>query len=331
MTHATHLAPRILVVDDETTNLKILRQILQNDYRLSFAKNGKDALTLAKREVPNMILLDIMMPDMTGFEVCAALKSDPTTRRIPVIYVTALHDDLDEAKGFETGAVDYLTKPVSASITRARIKTHLSLVQTEELKHTYAQLIDRLGRAAEYKDNETGLHVMRMSHSCKIIALSMGFTEAYAEDLRQAAPMHDIGKIGIPDNILLKPGKLDEEELRIMRQHPEIGAAILGESNSPLLELARSLALTHHEKWDGSGYPHGLKGNDIPIEGRIVAIADVFDALTNSRPYKKAWPIEEAITFIQSQNGKHFDPDVVDALMRCVDDIIATTADWREV
>lgn len=330
MTHPAKLQPKLLIVDDEPTNLKVLKQVLQQDYRLSFAKNGADGLELAARELPDLILLDVMMPEMTGYEVCQRLKSQPKTQHIPVIFVTALKDEIDETRGFDCGAVDYITKPITPAIVRARVRTHLSLVHAQELKKTHLQLIQRLGRAAEYKDNETGMHVMRMSHTSKILALALGFNEDFADKLLQAAPMHDIGKIGIPDHILLKPGRLDDEEMRVMQQHPQIGAEILANTNSELIQLAHSVALYHHEKWDGTGYPAQLKGEAIPIEGRIVAVADVFDALTNKRPYKEAWSVEKTMALINEQSGKHFDPQVVDALVRELDNVIQTVAQWQD-
>lgn len=322
--------PKILVADDEPTNLKVLKQILQDDYRLVFAKSGDDAIALATRELPGLILLDVMMPGMTGFEACQRLKSAPVTARVPVIFVTALKEAVDETTGFAVGGVDYISKPVVPAIVRARVKTHLSLVQADELKRTRLQIIQRLGRAAEYKDNETGLHVMRMSHYSRVLALAWGFSADMAEDLLNAAPMHDIGKIGIPDSIMLKPGKLTDEEFTMMKRHPLIGAEILGESDSQLLELARSVALYHHEKWDGSGYPHGLKGEDIPVEARIVALADVFDALTSKRPYKDAWPVEQALEHIRQQSGKHFDPQLVNLLQQQLPAILEIKERWAE-
>lgn len=280
--------PRILIVDDEPANLKVMREVLGNQYRMSFAKSGAAALTLLEKEQPKLILLDIMMPDMNGFEVCEIVKSTPALSHIPIIFVTALGDESDEFKGFELGAVDYITKPISPAIVRARVKTHLSLVQAEQLKQAHVDLVHRLGRAAEYKDTDTGEHIARMSQYSKLLALEFGMDQHQAELLRQAAPMHDVGKIGIPDAILLKPGRLTSEEFDHMKQHAVIGAQILANSSSPLLQLAHKLAIEHHEKWDGSGYPHGLKGEQISVEGRIVAIADVFDALTSKRPYKEA-------------------------------------------
>ncbi len=322
--------PKLLIVDDEPANLRVLKSILQADYRLIFAKNGHDALKLATEEKPNLILLDIMMPDMSGYEVCETLKFNPGTLSIPVIFVSALSEEVDEAKGFELGAVDYITKPVSPAIVKARVKNHLSLVQADELKKTRMQVIQVLGRASEYKDNETGMHVIRMSHYSKILAKAYGLSEKQSEKILHAAPMHDVGKIGIADSIMLKPGRLNDDEMAIMKTHPQIGADILGECNSDLLRLARSIALTHHEKWDGTGYPEGLKGEDIPIEGRIVALADVFDALTSKRPYKEAWSIEKTLAFIQSQRGLHFDPQLVDLLVENMDLIMQVYKKWQE-
>ena len=251
------------------------------------------------------------MPGMDGYAVCATLKADPVTAHVPVIFVTALGDVQDETRGFDAGCVDYITKPISAPVVRARVRTHLSLVRMQELEETRLQIVQRLGRAAEYKDNETGMHVIRMSHYAHRLALAAGCDAAWAHDLLSAAPMHDVGKIGVRDAILQKPGKLDDNEWTAMRQHPQFGAEIIGEHPSRMLRLARSVALCHHEKWDGSGYPQGLAGEAIPLEARIVALADVFDALTSDRPYKKAWPAEQAIAHMQEQAGRHFDPALV--------------------
>ncbi|MCS0583384.1 two-component system response regulator [Massilia pinisoli] len=328
MTNVTQ--PLILAVDDEASNLQLLRQILQDHYRLRFAKDGPRALDLAREELPDLILLDVMMPGMSGYEVCAALKADPALAAIPVIFVTALNDTADELEGFEAGAVDYITKPVSPPIVRARVRTHLSLVRMEELRASRLEIVQRLGLAAEYKDNETGLHVIRMSHFARILGLAAGMTEAQADDLLHAAPMHDVGKIGIPDRVLLKPGPLDADEWQIMQGHALIGAEIIGQHDHGVLALARNIALTHHEKWDGSGYPNGLAGADIPLEGRICAIADVFDALTSVRPYKKAWTEEEALDFLVKQKGRHFDPVLVDLFLEQMPAIRAIRTRWAE-
>ncbi|ARU29676.1 HD domain-containing phosphohydrolase [Cellvibrio sp. PSBB006] len=326
----TDFSITILVVDDETTNLNVLRQILKQHYRLLFAKSPEKALELAETELPDLILLDVMMPQMNGYQVCERLKQNILTQHIPVIFVSALSDAAEEAQGFAVGGVDYITKPVSGAIVRARVATHLSLVQVDELKKTRLEIVQRLGLAAEYKDNETGLHVIRMSHYSHIIARAAGFDEARAEDLLHAAPMHDIGKIGIPDCILQKPGKLTPEEWAIMREHPVIGARIIGVHTIGLLHMAHDIALTHHERWDGSGYPRGLQGEDIPVVGRIVAVADVFDALTTQRPYKKAWPLNEAIAYIREQRGKHFDPRLVEVFLEQLPAVLEVKERWAE-
>ncbi len=322
--------PKVLLVDDEPANLQVLRHVLQDGHRLLFARDGEKALALAQLERPDLILLDIMMPNMTGYEVCRVLKQDARTVSIPVIFVTALADDSDEAQGFDLGAVDYITKPISPMIVRARVRTHLSLVRAEELRLTRLQIVQRLGMAAEYKDNETGLHVIRMSHFSRILALAAGFHGARADDLLHAAPMHDVGKIGIPDAILQKPGPLTAQEWQVMRGHPNIGAEIIGGCEVGLLNMAHCVALTHHEKWDGSGYPRGLQGADIPVEGRIVAIADVFDALTSERPYKAAWTVEAALEMITAQAGHHFDPELVSLFLARMPEILAVKDRWME-
>ncbi|OZY87952.1 two-component system response regulator [Cellvibrio mixtus] len=326
MTPLRDSRPKLLVVDDEPLNLQVLRQILQQDYQLLFARDGEKALALAQAERPDLILLDIMMPGITGLETCQRLKQQPETQGIPVIFVTALSDDRDETEGFAVGCVDYITKPVSAPIVLARVKAQLSLVSAETLRTTRLQVIQRLGRAAEYKDNETGLHVIRMSHFAREIALAAGMGEADAEELFNAAPMHDVGKMGIPDAILCKPGKLTPEEWEIMKQHARIGAEIIGDDSSTLLQMARRVALCHHEKWDGSGYPQGLVGKAIPIEARIIALADVFDALTSKRPYKEAWPIETTVDYIKNESGKQFDPELVAAFIQALPKITAIRA-----
>ncbi|MBQ4833286.1 two-component system response regulator [Pseudoalteromonas sp. MMG010] len=315
--------PRILIVDDEPANLKVMREVLGSSYRMSFAKSGDAALTLLEKEQPKLILLDIMMPDMNGYEVCQLVKANPKTSHIPIIFVTAMSDESDEFKGFELGAVDYITKPISPAIVRARVKNHLSLVQAEQLKQAHIDLVQRLGRAAEYKDTDTGEHIIRMSQYSKVLAIAYGMSEEKAELIKQAAPMHDVGKIGIPDSILLKPGRLTAEEFDHMKQHAVIGAKILANSPSPLLQLAHLLAIEHHEKWDGTGYPNGLKQEQISIEGRIVAVADVFDALTSKRPYKEAWDIDKTLSHLKEQSGIHFDPHLVDLFIDNIDKIIA--------
>ena len=330
MTQAPDQRPRLLLVDDEPTNLQVLRHVLQADYRLLFATDGARALQVAREQRPDLVLLDIMMPNMDGYAVCCALKADAATASIPVIFITALNDSQDETAGFDVGGVDYLTKPVSPPVVRARVRTHLSLVRMDELRETRLQIVQRLGRAAEYKDNETGMHVIRMSHFSKLLALAAGRSPAWAEDLLNAAPMHDVGKIGIPDAVLRKPGPLDADEWATMRRHPEIGAEIIGEHPSGVLQLAREIALAHHEKWDGSGYPRGLAGEAIPLSARIVAIADVFDALTTRRPYKEPWPVQDALDHIAAQAGKHFDPALVALFAPLLPQLLEIRARWAE-
>jgi len=314
----------ILVVDDTPENIDVLSGVLRAEFRVKAALNGEKAIRIANAEPrPVMILLDIMMPGMDGYEVCRQLKDNPATAKIPVIFITAKSEDKDERKGLELGAVDYITKPINPSIVLARVHTHLALYdqnmalenkvreRTDELNDTRLNIIHRLGRAAEFKDNETGLHVIRMSHYARLIAEALEYGEEWSELIFNAAPMHDIGKIGVPDHILLKPGKLDDKEWEIMREHPQFGAEIIGEHESEILKTSKVIAMTHHEKWDGSGYPLKLKGEEIPIEGRIIAIADVFDALTTERPYKKAWTVEDAVNLIDQDSGSHFDPSLV--------------------
>lgn len=330
MTPAEDLRPRLLLVDDEPTNLHVLRHVLEADYRLLFATDGARALEIARSQQPQLVVLDVMMPGMDGYAVCAALKADPATAAIPVIFVTALADPQDEARGFDTGGVDYITKPISAATVRARVRNHLSLVRLQELRDTRLQLVQRLGRAAEYKDNETGMHVIRMSHFARLLALALGCSAAWAEDLLNAAPMHDVGKIGIPDAVLRKPGPLDAQEWDVMRTHPEIGAQIIGEHPGGLLAMARTIALQHHEKWDGSGYPQGLAGEAIALEARIVALADVFDALTSDRPYKRAWTPEAAMAHIQEQAGRHFDPALAERFQALLPQLLEIRQRWAD-
>lgn len=322
--------PRLLLVDDEPTNLQVLRHILQADYRLMFATDAEKALDIAREQQPDLVLLDIMMPHTDGLSACRRLKADPATSPIPVIFITALTDSQDEATGFEAGGVDYITKPVSPAVVRARVRTHLSLVRLDELRETRLQIVQRLGRAAEYKDNETGTHVIRMSHFSHLLALAAGCGPAWSDDLLNAAPMHDVGKIGIPDAVLRKPGPLDAAEWEIMRSHPRIGAEIIGEHRSGILNMARVIALCHHEKWDGSGYPAGLAGEAIPLEARIVALADVFDALTSRRPYKEPWPLDQVLNHIEAEAGRHFDPALVPLLRPLMPQFQAIQQQWAD-
>jgi putative two-component system response regulator len=325
----------VLVVDDSPDNIELLSEVLRDDYRVRVATSGEKALKIVySDEPPDLILLDIMMPGISGLEICRRLKANPDRRRIPIIFVTAMSSTEDEQRGLDTGAVDYITKPISPPIVKARVRTHLALYdqsrelermvrqRTLELLTTRQQIIRRLGRAAEFKDNETGNHVLRMSHYARLIALAHGLGEESANIIFNTAPMHDIGKIGIPDAILLKPGKLDAAEWQVMHQHPIMGAEIIGKHDNELLETARIIALTHHEKWDGSGYPQQLAGEAIPLEGRIVAIADVFDALVSVRPYKAAVSLEAALQYFDEQTGRHFDPTLIAAFKSALPEIL---------
>jgi putative two-component system response regulator len=333
--------PTVLVVDDTPQNLNVASRMLREHYRCLVALDGAKSIEIARADPPDLILLDVMMPAMNGMEVCRRLKELPETRNIPVIFLTALNDIEDETACFDAGGVDFITKPMNPATLLARVRTHLALraqerhlaqlvqvrtqaleERTREVEQTRLEVIRRLGRAAEYKDDDTGLHVIRMSHYTRLLALSAGFANDRAEVLFHAAPMHDVGKIGIPDHILQKPGPLTEDEWTVMRQHPAIGAGIIGKQKSELLETARVVALGHHERWDGSGYPRACRGSDIPIEARIVAVADVFDALCSIRPYKQAWPLERANAFLRQNNGVLFDPELVPRFLELMPDIL---------
>jgi putative two-component system response regulator len=334
--------PVVLVVDDAPESIDVLRGVLGSDYQLKAAINGPTALDVAESTRPDLILLDVMMPGMDGYEVCRRLKSSASTAQIPVIFVTTLSDAPSEERGLSLGAVDYVSKPYVASLVRSRVGTHVALhrhqrsletlvdERTAELMATRLEVIHRLGRAAEYRDNETGMHVLRMSHISRLVALAAGLSEAQAELLLQASPMHDVGKIGVPDSILLKPGKLDAAEWEIMKRHTVFGAEILGDHPSDLMVAAKQVALHHHERWDGGGYPGGLAGEAIPEIARIVAIADVFDALLSVRPYKQAWSIEDTTQKIASERGHHFDPRVVDALFRVLPECLAVRETYKD-
>ena len=333
----------ILVVDDNPDNIHLLRDILHPHYQIKAAINGKLAIKIACAiEKPDLIILDIMMPELDGYEVCEQLKKRPETAHIPIIFVSAKSAVNDEKRGFDLGAVDYITKPISPPIVLARVSSHLKLVdqqlhlmtlvheKTQDLEKTRMEIVHSLGRAAEYKDNETGMHVIRMSWYSYFLAQQVTDNKSWPELLRNAAPMHDVGKIGIPDEVLLKPGKLNAKEWAIMQKHVEYGVEILGEHETSLLALALEVAHYHHEKWDGSGYPNRISGEDIPLSARIVAIADVFDALTSQRPYKKAWSVEDATELIQSEAGKHFDPNLVPKFLDCLPKVLEIKAKYKD-
>ncbi len=334
--------PLILVVDDEPKNIQVIGKYLHDkDYNVSVAANGKAALNFVQNDLPDLILLDIEMPEMDGFNVCKILKSTERTSKIPVIFLTAKVGTADILQAFEIGASDYITKPFQALEVLARVKTQVENKRLKEnleelvdartaelrkaleiIENSNFDLIDRLGKAAEFRDNETGMHVVRMGHYSYLLGEAIQLEQSKLDILLSASMMHDLGKIGIPDEILLKPGKLTIEEFEIMKTHTTIGAELLSKSDSQLLILAETIALSHHEKWNGSGYPKGLSGTEIPLEARIVAIADVFDALTSERPYKKAWSVEDTINLIQSEKGKHFDPELVDAFIEILPKVL---------
>ena len=325
------MAAPILIVDDEPANLALLRQILGPDYGLVFARSGPEALAAAHKHRPALVLLDIEMPGMSGYEVCRTLKAAPDTEAIPVIFVTSLSDVGNETAGFEAGAVDYIIKPVSPPVVRARVRTHLSLVSAKQLAQSYEDAIYMLGEASEFKDTDTGTHIWRMAAYSSALAQAAGWSAPACTQLEMAAPMHDIGKIAIPDAILHKPGKLDSAEWTVMQTHSEVGYRILSKSAAPLLRMAATIARYHHERWDGRGYPAGLAGEDIPEMARIVAIADVFDALTMPRPYKEAWPLERVVQTLRESAGNHFEPRLVELFLGILPRIEAIGQEWREL
>lgn len=335
---------KILIVDDAPANIAILGRSLSDHYEVIVATSGNDALQIAQKlPVPDLILLDIMMPGMDGYEVCQRLKESVLTKRIPVVFVTAMGEIEDEAKGFEVGGVDYITKPISPLIVRARVQTHLALYdqnrelekkvveRTREVAHTQEVTIYGMAVLAETRDNETGAHIMRTQQYVKAMAEKLMETSKHRDYLDssrinllfKSAPLHDIGKVGISDSILLKPGKLTEEEFEEMKKHTVYGRdaiikseLALGKKNTTsFLTLAREIAYTHHEKWNGTGYPEGLSGDVIPLAGRLMAIADVYDALISKRVYKPAFPHEKAVAIITDGRGEHFDPELVDAFL----------------
>lgn len=341
---------KVLVVDDEDRILRLMEALLiPLDYEVILAHDGEEAIKKVREIPPDVILLDIMMPKMDGFEVARQLKEAQDTNIIPIVMVTALKEVEDRVKALEAGADDFLTKPVDKTELAARVRSLLKVKayndhmrnyqkeleaevakRTEQLRIAFENIkiasldtIYRLSRAAEYKDEGTGAHILRMSNYSAAVARRMGQSNSTVESILYAAPMHDVGKIGIPDRVLLKPGKLDADEWEIMKQHATIGGNILGGSDAGFIRLAEVIALTHHEKWDGSGYPKGLKGSKIPLAGRIVAIADVFDALTSKRPYKGPFTVEKSFNIIKESRGNHFDPDVVDAFFAVEDEILS--------
>lgn len=305
----------ILVVDDEPQNLAVLRQILSPHYKLIFATSGQDALSAAFSFKPSLILLDINLPDMTGYEVCTALQKFSSTDSIPVIFVTTMNEVDQESLGFSVGAVDYIVKPVNPAIVLARVQSQLLMVRANRLEKSYLDAISMLGEAGHLSDSDTAEHVSRMAAYARAIAKGFGLEEDTCRLIEHAAPLHDTGKIGIPAAILRKPGPLSEDEWDVMRTHPHIGWNILCRSDASVFQMAAEIALGHHEKWNGSGYPNQMAGTAIPLSARIVAIADVFDALSTKRPYKEPWPYDKCIDYIRLNAGLHFDPELTQVFL----------------
>ena len=365
----TNAQQTVLVVDDTKDNLTIIGELLEPHYRVRLALSGERALKVAQiAPVPDLILLDVMMPDMDGYAVLERLRATPATSDIPVIFVTAMNATEDEEKGLHLGAVDYVTKPIRPAILLARIQTHLELKQARDWlmdQNGYLESevkrrmwenelikdisLNALAMLAEKRDNETGNHLHRtqsyvealMAHLCDHPRFRDHLNAKQRELIAKATPLHDIGKVGIPDAILLKPGRLTPEEFEIMKTHAQIGATALEEAikrvlgknfdmlkmereDSPLafIEMALQIAVSHHEKWDGSGYPSGLAVEAIPVSARLMALADVFDALICRRHYKDPVPIEKVVEIIREGRGKHFDPDIVDAFLSLQDQFI---------
>lgn len=343
-------AATILVVDDQPVNVKLLEKVLlaEGYPNVISTTDSREAVNLFLAHNCDLVLLDLNMPHIDGYGVMQELQRISEDYP-PVLVLTALKDRDSRVRALESGARDFVSKPFDRVELLSRIRNMLEVrmlnkamkqqnqlleekvyERTRELDETRLEIIRRLGRAAEYRDNETGLHIIRMSQYSQIIGMADGMTESEADMLLNASPMHDIGKIGIPDQILLKPGKLTPEEWEIMKTHSTIGAEILSGHESELMQVAREIALHHHEKWDGSGYPNGQTGDEIPLVGRIVAIADVFDALTTVRPYKKAWKVEDAVDYIAQNRATHFDPRLVDLFMKCLTEILAIRAKYPE-
>lgn len=334
----------LFIVDDTETNIDILEEYLREDYNLYVAMDGETAVREISRVLPDLILLDVMMPRMSGYEVCEQLKANVRTRDIPVIFLTALADEANEGKGLNLGAVDYITKPFNPKLVSMRVKNHLLIrrhqlhlediveERTKDLKRTLTVMMESLGTLAEFRDPETGYHIKATQAYVKALASQLSHLPKYKnvltkekiENLFITAPLHDIGKVGVPDCILHKPGPLSQLEFDEIKKHTVYAFRVLSLAahnlkNNPIITCAATIAYTHHEKWDGSGYPNQLKGEEIPLEGRIMALADVYDALTRKRIYKNTMSHQKAKAIICSGRGSHFDPEVVDAFLMIAD------------
>ncbi|WP_379133867.1 two-component system response regulator [Paenibacillus sp. sgz500958] len=341
--------PVILVVDDTPDNIVLLSGLLKEQYKVKVATNGEKALQVAKSSPPDLILLDIMMPVMDGYETCRRLKEDEELKDIPVIFLTAKEEVEDENKGFGLGAVDYITKPLSSPILLSRVKTHLTLKMSKDFLEDQNQYLEAeisrrtkeisliqevsvmaMAALAEMRDSETGNHIQRTKLYIEVLATQLSRTDKYLDVLSKqqvelivlSAPLHDIGKVGIPDHILLKPGVLTREEFEYMKTHTTLGrdailrAEVLMDRPETFLRFAKEIVYSHHEKWNGTGYPEGLAGEQIPLSARLMAVADVYDALTSKRVYKEAMSHEQAVRIIENDAGIHFDPDIVQIFLK---------------
>ncbi|ABV37471.1 two-component response regulator [Shewanella sediminis HAW-EB3] len=357
--------PTLLVVDDTPANISLLREILKDQYKVKIATNGVKALEVAvSKPAPELILLDIMMPEMDGYQVCERLKGDEATRDIPIIFLTAKAEVIDETKGLAMGAVDYITKPISPPIVLERVKTQLTLKEARDFLKNQNELLEQkvqertrmmeqlqdvamvaMGSLAEARDPETGNHIRRTQRYVQRLAIQLKEHPRFSEFLKpqnitslyKSAPLHDIGKVGVADHILLKPGKLTEEEFNKMKLHTVYGRdaiaaaeTALDETDDNFLVFAKDIAYSHQEKWDGSGYPEGLKGDEIPISARLMAVADVYDALISRRVYKPPFPHQKAVAIIQEGRGSHFDPDMVDAFLEVEDDFYSISQEFAD-
>jgi len=346
-----YLSAKILIVDDDITNVRLLEKILNvaNYKNVTSTQDPTQVLRLFQQYNFDLILLDLDMPKLDGYEVMQELNDFTSNDLPPILVLTAQHMQTYRQRALDVGARDYVTKPFDAYELLSRVRNLLDVQmahiymreqnkileqkvqeRTQEIKDTRLQVVRRLGIAAEYRDEETGLHIIRMSKMAVVIAKAFGMDDEQCELLLNAAPMHDVGKIGIPDSILLKPGKFEPEEWKIMQTHAQIGADILSGDDSRLMTMAYDIALSHHEKWNGKGYPNKLAGEKIPLVGRITALADVFDALTSERPYKKAWSVDDAVNLIKEESGQHFDPILVECFLGVLSEIVSIKEKYAE-
>ena len=374
--HTQHRASRsakVMIIDDEAVNIDIVQAYLEDEGFTKFLTTTESttAMPMIRKKRPDLVLLDIKMPRISGLEILESMRQEPEVAQIPVIILTASNDPKVKLAALRLGASDFLSKPVDPSELMLRLENVIAVkayqdhlaeyserlekqvqLRTRELVRSRQEAIHCLARAGEYRDDDTGHHVTRVGQYSALIASELGFPKSAIELIEQAAQLHDVGKIGIPDSILHKPGKLEPHEFELIQEHcgigrriinplsheesirlkshTSVGMQIMGSTSSPVLKLAAVIAASHHEKWDGSGYPKGLSGNAIPIEGRIVAVADVFDALSSARPYKKAFPLEQCLQILQEGREKHFDPRVLDAFMNRIDDVIVIREQYED-